>query len=410
MVASVIVPLDVALCAVFWVDFGWRLAKSRPRGAFFRRNWVDLVGAIPLIEPLRATRLVRFARILRLLRVGALVRRIMVRYDLRVPSPLPQLSVLSVVVWLAAASGFYFFEAGQNEAVESYDDALWWSITTISTVGYGDKFPVTSGGRFVAVAAMIFGVGALGTLAGALATTFADARQRTKSGRRSYVMKDHVLVLGWNGHGPEVVRQLLHDSRYAEAMILIVAELDACPLDDPRVRFVHGSPALRNVLERAAVSDAAVAIVLARDGVPETRDMESAIVVHVVRRLNPDAHVTVELVDPARRELLVDAGADAVVSPWAVASALIARSALDEGSLELVTELLTADEGSDLYRVHIPEGYVGKPFREFAIAMLDQEVSVVAVTEAGKIQTGPSPSLVLPPPPPAFVLAPAPPP
>src|SRR5687768_13510870 len=68
--------VDLALCSVFAFDFFWRLSRSPRKLAFVRRNWLDILGAIPLVGPLRAARLVRTVRLLRMVRVGSLVLRL----------------------------------------------------------------------------------------------------------------------------------------------------------------------------------------------------------------------------------------------------------------------------------------------------------------------------------------------
>ncbi|MEM1418153.1 MAG: potassium channel family protein, partial [Myxococcota bacterium] len=165
--------LDVALCGVFLADFAVRLKKAKNhRLRFLRRNWLDLLGAIPIAGPLRTARVMRVVRILRFARLAALGRRLVRHYDLPVAPTTTFLNLVAVttLVWVLAAWSFYSFELGENESITGFGDALWWSMTTLSTVGYGDLYPVTDGGRVVAVGTMIFGVGILGILAGTIAT------------------------------------------------------------------------------------------------------------------------------------------------------------------------------------------------------------------------------------------------
>lgn len=188
--------LDLGFCAVFWVDFFTRLRLASDKWKFFRRNFWGLLGAIPLAGPLRGARIIRFVRLVRLTRIAVLLKRLARHYDLPIPArALAGLSLATAVIWVAVAGLFLWFEQGVNEGIGGIGDALWWSITTLSTVGYGDLYPKTTGGRIVAVTTMILGVGVLGTLAGTLVTALMEARERGRKGTRSYVLKDHLLVL-----------------------------------------------------------------------------------------------------------------------------------------------------------------------------------------------------------------------
>lgn len=372
--------IDTAVCGVFVLDFAVRFARADKRWTFVKRNWFDLLGAIPLVGPLRTFRVVRLIRILRFTRVITLARRLMRRFDVAMPSQtFGYLGAIAVIVWLTAAFVFYGFESGVNESVRGIDDALWWSMTTLSTVGYGDLYPKTNGGRVVAFTTMIFGVGVLGTLAATIATAFIDIRERGKKGLRSYHMEDHLLVLGWNPKAATAIKNFRLDPRHEATKIVIVADVPESPFDDPTVKFVRGQPGKREVLDRASASGAAVAIVFASDPKDPRSDHETALVVLALRELSPSVHVSAELVDPEQREFLQRAGCDGVVDSQALASALLARSAQDPGVGDVLEDLLTNRGGSEIYRVRVGPDHVGRSFREYCLAMLERDCTVIGL-------------------------------
>ncbi len=393
--ARLIIYADLAVCAVFLFDFGWRLAKAEQRWAFFRRNWIDLLGSIPLIEPLRAARIVRFTRLLRVLRIVVLVRRVFERHDIHMPPAVRYLMLLATGIWLLAGAGFYAFEGGANDGVTSIDDALWWSMTTLTTVGYGDLYPATGGGRVVALVTMVLGIGVLGTLAGTLATAFMDARDRRLRGKRSYVMKDHLLMLGWNEQSAAAIAEFRADPRFVDAGIVLLADLERTPVEDSSIKFVAGSPALRANLERASADKAGAVLVMSADPRDARSDLETAVVVHALRRLNPTVPVAAELVDAKHRSIVSEAGANAAVSTSLVVSALLVRSVQDLGAFDLVMELLSNEAGSEFYRVPIPSEFTGKDFRDYAHAMIERAISVVALARDGGMTVNPEPGTKL---------------
>ena len=388
--------VDLGLCAFFMIDFALRFRKANDRWRFLRRNWADLLGAIPLVGPLRTARFIRVIRILRLTRIGALTYRLFRRYDLPFPGQtLGTLAIVTIAIWLAAAGSFYGFEEGVNEGIRGLDDALWWSMTTLSTVGYGDLYPETSGGRIVAVATMVLGVGVLGTLAATIATAFIDLRERGRRGTRSYMYSNHVLVLGWNDKSFVAIEELRQDARYRGTAIVVVAERDESPIDDGSVKFVRGAAVRQDPLVRASADRAAAAIVFARDPVDGRSDHETALVVHALRRMNRSARISAELVDPENKEHLQSAGCDAVIDLKGVASGLLVRSVLDAGVTDVVSELLTNTHGSQIYRIPLDDQYIGERWQTYASSMLGSRCTLLGVVRKGTIQVNPSADLEL---------------
>ncbi|MDX1934971.1 MAG: NAD-binding protein [Capsulimonadales bacterium] len=106
---------------------------------------------------------------------------------------------LVIVIALLSAAGFYHFEHGRNETVQTYGDSLWWALVTMTTIGYGDIFPKTIGGRIVAVFLMFVGIGTLGVSTAAIAAYFvrSDSLQRLRLRR----LRNHVVVCGLGEKG-----------------------------------------------------------------------------------------------------------------------------------------------------------------------------------------------------------------
>jgi voltage-gated potassium channel len=170
---------DNAICVFFLLDFGVNLARSHPRRDYFigRRGWLDLLGSIPALGIFPAAGLFRIARISRLMRATPMLRR---ENRKRIIGDVLRnrgqyaflITVLAAFVVLSTATILIIqLESRSADAnITTGGDALWWSLTTITTVGYGDTYPVTGLGRAVAVLVMIAGVGIIGSLASILAS------------------------------------------------------------------------------------------------------------------------------------------------------------------------------------------------------------------------------------------------
>ncbi|UCC53270.1 MAG: potassium channel family protein, partial [Anaerolineaceae bacterium] len=152
--------LDTILSIIFLADFTYCLRRAPDRWHYFkRRGWMDLIGSVPVLPVLRFLRLARAAQIVHSLRQQDRpgVRRIL-RTD--IARTTFWITLYLTILLLAAASLLIIqVESASAEAnIVSGQDALWWSVVTIATVGYGDRVPVTDSGRILGSALMVIGV------------------------------------------------------------------------------------------------------------------------------------------------------------------------------------------------------------------------------------------------------------
>lgn len=382
---------DLCVCALLLGDFLYRFARTqRPRWRFVKRNWVELLAAVPV--PVHGA---RHLRILRAIRLLVLARRVARHYDLPLATTRTIVSVLGVAsaTWLGAAGLFYWAEAEVNPQVEGVGDALWWAMTTLSTVGYGDLYPSTTGGRVVAILTMVMGIGVLGTLAGTIASGVAAFRDRLRRGLGQFRMNDHLLILGWNEKAFAAIDDFRHDPRHTERRIAVLAPLDEAPIAEG-IGFVAGQPGHRQSLERASAANAAIALVFADDPGDARSDHTTALTVMVFRRLNPKAVVAAELVSADNRELLEEAGCDAIVDGTTLAAQLLVRSVQDRGAAAVVDEMLSNTVGeTELYRVAV--SVPGESWTELVGRAVRQQITVVGLIRDGKHDLHPPPELRL---------------
>ena len=170
---------DNAICFVFLADFLYNIMGSRPRSEYFirRRGWLDLLGSIPTLGFFRFTALFRLARLSRLARIMRLLsgqhKRELIDDIVRNRGQYA-LFVSLLLVFIVLTTGTVLvlqFESRSPDAnIVTGGDALWWAFVTLTTVGYGDFYPVTTLGRFTGVAVMAAGIGLIGALASILAS------------------------------------------------------------------------------------------------------------------------------------------------------------------------------------------------------------------------------------------------
>ena len=170
---------DNAVCVVFLADFALNMRRAPSKREYFihGRGWLDLIGSIPsfgffkFTALLRLARLSRFARIARLLE-GENKKRLVEDVLTNRGQYAAFITLLSAFMVLVTSSVLVLQFEGRSPDpnITSGGDALWWAVVTITTVGYGDYFPVTALGRLTGVFVMVAGVGIIGALASILAS------------------------------------------------------------------------------------------------------------------------------------------------------------------------------------------------------------------------------------------------
>jgi len=154
-----------AAWALFVVDYVTRLVLAGDRSAFVRGNVIDLAAvALPLLRPLRLLRLVALLSVLNRYAGGSLRGRVAVYVA----------GSTSLVLFVASLAVLDAERGAKGATITTFGDALWWAMTTVTTVGYGDRYPITGEGRFIAGGLMLAGIALLGIVTASLASWLLD--------------------------------------------------------------------------------------------------------------------------------------------------------------------------------------------------------------------------------------------
>lgn len=173
---SLLNKIDFGICLVFQADFFHRLYQAPSKAKFLRWGWIDFVSSIPLLTTSRVGRMFRVVKLFRILRAFRSVR-LLLRYLMRnrTQNTFVTVAAISCLVAMFGSMAILNLEKDSPDRnIKSPSDALWWSVVTLTTVGYGDRYPVTDGGRIVAVLLMTAGVGLFGTFTGFVASMFVE--------------------------------------------------------------------------------------------------------------------------------------------------------------------------------------------------------------------------------------------
>jgi voltage-gated potassium channel len=160
---------------LFAADLVVRLVLTERRRSFLRENWLDVLTlAVPMLRPVRALRVVVALNVLAR-RGGEFARGRVVA------------SVVGAVSTVALVSSLAMLDAERGHAdanIKTFGDSIWWAAATVTTVGYGDRYPATTQGRFIAAALMISGIALLGVVTAAIASWFVQRMSEVETVER----------------------------------------------------------------------------------------------------------------------------------------------------------------------------------------------------------------------------------
>lgn len=251
----------------------------------------------------------------------------------------------------------------------SFASGVWWSIVTLTTVGYGDISPSTPGGRILAVLIMFFGIGLLGMLSASLATLLIRKRMKEDKGMCACTINNHIIICEWNHRTRAIIKELRADTQTKTIPLILIADIDEKPIDDDNLVFIRGS-VNEETLEKANLKKARTILVLGDDTVETTaRDAKVVLSTLTIESMNPDVYSVVELVDKANEQHCIRANADEIIIGSELSSHLIASAASDHGISKVVSELLSNSYGNEFYSMPVPEKMVGSTFLDVFIAM-----------------------------------------
>lgn len=187
--------IDSLICIVFLLDFFLHLFTAPSKKAFLKWGWLDFISSIPMVGVFQWARIGRVVRILRLLRAFRSSKILITHlFQHRARSTLATVTLISVVLMIFSSIAMLHVETAVNSNIKTPEDALWWSFATITTVGYGDKYPITDAGRMVAVVLMIAGVGLFATFTAYLSNFFLEsAHKKSETDMRDLITEVRLL-------------------------------------------------------------------------------------------------------------------------------------------------------------------------------------------------------------------------
>ncbi|MEW5798657.1 MAG: ion channel [Bacteroidota bacterium] len=284
-----------------------------------------------------------------------------------------QLAVLIFIVVNITAGIVYYFEHQTNpDQFTSFEDALWWSLVTVATVGYGDIVPKTEFGRIFASLTILSGVILISMFTATISSVFVARKIKESQGLQDIDFTNHILICGWNNQVEDVLRIF---ERYHTKQMQIVLVNDAPPeriesvinaFQHIEIKFVRGDFSRETIMNRANVKYADSAIIVPDAGA-HGADEKTLLAILTMKSLNPKIKVCAHILNRENRQHVKRANADEVVVTDQHTPFFLANNILYPGAAQVASEMLDYERGNDVHRVSIPEDFVGKSFGDLYV-------------------------------------------
>ena len=284
---------------------------------------------------------------------------------------------------------FYFFERDVNPGLTIWD-SLWYSVVSISTIGYGDYAASTSGARIgTAVFIVIIGLATFTAAIGMTVDWIVDLRQKERTGMAATRAKNHAIIVNFPSESRvrQIIDQFTQDVNNRDReMVVVTDQIETLLFDHVQVSFVRGSPLETETFERANLARAGDVIVLSPDYQDPRSDSYVASIAFVIEHMNPEVGIVAECLDSKHAVLFTGSENVSLVYTMRIATNLLVQEAQDPG-VNLLTNAITSNEieGTLVSTTveSLPDGL--PPYVEVAKKLLDKDVNLVGVIRGGKV-------------------------
>lgn len=300
-----------------------------------------------------------------------------------------------LAVSLNIAFGILFYLAEHNAQRDlSLFDSIWWSMVTMTTVGYGDIAARTFAGRFfVSYPCMLIGIGIIGYLVGIAAENVIENADKKRKGLMTIKYENHLIICNFPGieKVDKVVSELRAFPEYEDsAFVLVTDRFDELPDNLKRigVTFVKGSPTNEDILMRANITKCAGVFILAADPDNINSDEKSfavgAIIEMIEREQNISIKTIVDMVSKDNLKMIRRSNVDGIVSTDGITGCLLVQEFLYPGINNIIQQLISNTVGSQFYILDTK--LEGRRVSEVQVAVLNnpENLQIIGIIKGGR--------------------------
>ncbi|KAB7706936.1 potassium channel protein [Bacillus aerolatus] len=268
-------------------------------------------------------------------------------------------------------------------------EGIWWAVVTASTVGFGDYAPKTTAGRLLGIGLIFAGAGFLSAYFINLAAVAVTSQNSLREGKAVYTNKNHLIIVGWNERTKEIIDHL-QAMPFSRHIVLIDDSLRANPYSEKTVHFIQGAPYRDEILKKANLKDAAIALITSDQNKNEMHaDMNSILSLVAMKGSNHTLHCIVEILTNDQVINAERAGADEVIETNKHASSVMLNSLHQEGASKSLKQLLNPLNGGHLKSMEPLEEWNNTTFGELAVLLLQERTLLIGIQRAEETMINP---------------------
>jgi voltage-gated potassium channel len=279
---------------------------------------------------------------------------------------------LIVLVTIIAAILIELFESHHNKEFSTFWDSVWWVIVTITTVGYGDKIPVTPLGKIIGILIMFIGIALLSVITATISSILVTRKIKEGKGLQDIKLRDHILLCGWNNQGEHILStfETEQESKSPIVMINQLSEEEVAEIIDHyegvTIKFVRGDFTKENIINRANGKYATSAIILpdTSSGATKPGDERTILATLTLKTINPKIKVYTHILDRDNISHLRKAKVDEVFISDMYTGYLMANYVASPGVPQFIQQLFSGSSEHSLKRKLIPENLFGQTYKQ----------------------------------------------
>lgn len=284
---------------------------------------------------------------------------------------------------LMAALGIYIIEP---TTFKTYTTSIYWVLTTLATVGFGDFAPVTHAGKVYTIFLYITGIGLVSVLIGKIFNSVFLIDKMKVGGNMKYTGKDHIILIGWSAKSKLAIEEILKTDKKID--IVIIDNLEKAPLIEKRLYYVRGDATHEETLFNANLPTAKGVIIFADQITQDNYATPDQVLVDgktlliataitsIEEKLHKSIHVTAEVINQKHIRLFEHVNVDEFIPTQEMISHAEVRSLFSHGVTHMYSELMSIQYGEAMYE--IPTRPEWKTYRNAFEDLLNKGATLVA--------------------------------
>ena len=277
--------------------------------------------------------------------------------------------IFKVIIWILSVwfFGSFLISLIEPGSFKNIGNSLWWTIVTMTTVGYGDMAPTTIIGRVLAIFIMLSGIILVALITGTISSIFTTKRIMEGKGLEKISKENHIIICGWSPNISSLINKFVKSSNDNDIVLINDESQDKIDsimsgIQNKNVYYVRGDYSLDSILNKANTTKAKYVLIL--NDSKDNHDEKVILATLTIKKMSPSIRVVSQINDKNKIPFLRRANVDAVLSSDDYNLFMSLSHILDPGSAEAISSLMSENSSNNLESKQIPDEFFGKTFSD----------------------------------------------